>query len=330
MKHITLKHLTIFNTIKKLKRFALYSLCATLGVNMVHVNAKELSLENIDHYLANAESNYSDIVDGANKHVRWYQSQRKKTEYAIVYLHGFSASRQELSPTTENFVDQLGANAFYTRLTGHGRSDDAMAEASTEKWQTDTLEAYKIGKLIGNKVIIISTSTGGTLATWLLTQDNVEQPFANIMISPNFAVQNNSAWLLKSSWGLKIAKLINGDYNSFTPISEAHAKYWTERYPLEAVQPMLKLLDEVESTDKSKVRAPQLIIYSPKDKVIDVDEILKVEQKFINSEATLLAFDHSTDPYQHVLSGIACSPESTGDMTNAILKYVQKLANVNN
>ena len=289
MKHFALKHFTIFNDHKKLKRIALYILCVAFLINVTHVTAKELSLESIDHYLADSESNYSDIVDGASKHVRWYQGQVKKTEYAIVYLHGFSASRQELSPTTENFVDQLGANAFYTRLTGHGRSDDAMAEASVEKWQADTLEAYKIGKLIGNKVILISTSTGGTLATWLLAQDNVKQPFANIMISPNFAVQNNSAWLLKSSWGLKIAKLINGDYNSFTPISEAHAKYWTERYPLEAVQPMLKLLDDVESSDKSKVRAPQLIIYSAKDKVIDVDEILEVEQKFINSQTTLLA-----------------------------------------
>ena len=290
-------------------------------------NAQELNINQIDDYLARSEQQFSDIVDGTQKKVRWYQEQSKKTEYAIVYLHGFSASSQEISPTTETLSGKLKANAFYTRLTGHGRSDDAMAEASLDAWKKDTLEAYQIGQLIGDKVIIISTSTGGTLATWLLNQENVKPPFANIMVSPNYAVQNGSVWLLKSWLGLKTAKLINGDYNSFEPHSPEHAKYWTERYPLEAVRPMLSLLDEVEELDKSKTSSPQLLIFSPKDKVVNVDEIKKVAKQFTNSKTTLIEFTQSTDPYQHVLSGSACSSDSTEEMVTQLFSYINSLEN---
>jgi len=214
---------------------------------------------------------------------------------------------------------------FYTRLRGHGRSDDAMAEASIDTWKKDVIEAYKIGQAIGDKVVLISTSTGGTLVTWLLSQEGIEQPFANIMISPNYAVQSNTAWLLKSSWGLRFAKMVNGDYNSFTPISDAHGKYWTERYPLEAAQPMVHLLDEIDALDKSQISTQQLIVYSPNDKVIKPQKVIDVSKEFNSSKTKLHAFTQSTDPYQHVLAGIACSPESTDDMVDVLSNYVSRL-----
>ena len=290
-------------------------------------NSVELNIEQIDDYLISSEQQFSDIIDKTQKKVRWHQGQIKKTEYALVYLHGFSASSQELSPTTEILSDKLKANAFYTRLAGHGRSDDAMAEATVDAWKKDTLEAYQIGQLIGHKVIIVSTSTGGTLATWLLNQENIPSPFANIMVSPNYAVQSKTAWLLKSWLGLKIAKLINGDYNSFDPQSAEQSKYWTERYPLEAVRPMLSLLDEVKELDKSKISSPQLLVFSPKDRVVDVSEIKSVAKQFTNSKTTLVEFIHSTDPYQHVLSGKACSNDSTEKMVDELFGYINSLTN---
>lgn len=286
---------------------------------------KAPGLEKLSLVIAQSEQKYSDIVKGSEKHIRWYQNNAKRTALSLVYIHGFSASRQELSPVTERLADQLGANVFYTRLAGHGRSDDAMAQATTDAWKKDIEDAYNIGRIIGRDVIIISTSTGGTLATWLLAQPDTDQPLANIMVSPNFAIQNNSAWLLKSSWGMSLAKWIKGDYQSFTPISPAHAKYWTERYPLEAVQPMLELLDEVDELDKSPIATQQLIVYSPDDKVIDVTKITQVSKQFTNSTTQLIPFSHSKDPYQHVLAGIACSPESTDHMIELLANYINTL-----
>jgi len=310
----------------KLTALLLLSLLMTTN-NSGYAKTFSQSLTTLTQVIEESEQQYTDIVDGAEKHIRWYQGKANKSELSFVYIHGFSASRQELSPVTELLADEFSANIFYTRLRGHGRSDDAMAEATIDDWKKDLQDAHNIGRIIGNKVIFISTSTGGTLVTWLLAQEDTKQPFANIMISPNYAVQSSSAWLLKSSWGIKIAKLINGDYNSFTPISDEHAKYWTERYPLDAVTPMMQLLDEVNELDKSGVTSPQFLVYSPEDKVIKPEKIIETGKEFINSDVKLKPYRKSTDPYQHVLAGIACSPESTDHMVSVLSDYVRTLLN---
>src|SRR5262245_12954924 len=46
----------------------------------------------------------------------WFDSLRRPTEYAIVYLHGFSASQFEGAPTHEHIARQFGANLYLARL----------------------------------------------------------------------------------------------------------------------------------------------------------------------------------------------------------------------
>jgi len=287
--------------------------------------ASQLQLSSIEKTLLNSEANYSDIVNGANKTVRWFNG-TQQTEFSIIYLHGFSASRQELNPVIDSIADNLGANVFYTRLAGHGRSDDAMITGSPAKWLADTREAYDIGALIGKKVIVISTSTGGTLATWLITQSFSKDLFANVMISPNYATKNKVAGIVRWSWGLKFAKWRQGNYYSFKPYNELHAQYWTERYPFEALVPMFALLDLVKDIDKSKTTVPQLVIYSPSDQVISVKAIEKTLKEFNNSEVDTVRYKNSNDPAQHVLAGNACSPQSNEEVTDLISNYLITLS----
>ena len=80
----------------------------------------------------------------------------------------------------------MNANIFYTRLTGHGRSNAAMAEATVNDWANDAVEALEIGKQLGERVMIVGTSTGATLAAWLATYDQSNDILAHVWISPNF------------------------------------------------------------------------------------------------------------------------------------------------
>ena len=285
------------------------------------VNAQFVELE---ESIAQQESKFKDIVKGSEKQIRWHKGVKQKSPYALVYLHGFSASRQELTPTTEILADEIAANAFYTRLTGHGRSDQAMAEASVQAWKEDTLQAYEVGRQIGEQVILVSASTGGTLATWLQSQENVTNIATNIMVSPNFGVSSSAASILLWPGGLTFAKWINGDERSFMPRNEKHARYWTERYPLEAVVPMLELVEEVTELDKSEITVPQFFVYSPKDRVVDVERIEETIEEFKNSRVTAFKFTSSSDPAQHVLSGDACAPESTQSMVKIMESYITK------
>lgn len=284
----------------------------------------EVNLETLEQAIANQEAQYSDMVKGSEKLIRWHRG-KQVTDLAIVYIHGFSASRQELSPTTERLADSLGANVYYARLQGHGRSEDAMGEATVLGWKKDARQALQVGKQIGERVIVVSTSTGGTLATWLAANEFDASVLANILISPNFDVASNIARIVTWPGGLTLARWIGGDYHSFEPISEAHGRYWTNRYPIEAVLPMFELIDEVHALDKSKITTPHLMVYSPEDKVIDVDQIDQTMSEYSSAEVNAHLFTNSTDPYQHVLSGIACSPESTDEMVTLLHEYIRSL-----
>jgi esterase/lipase len=296
------------------------------------VHAGDLSLSTLDGALAQSESNYPDIVKGTEKQIVWHAQPGVKTPISIVYLHGFSATHKELSPMTENLAQRLGANTFYSRLRGHGRSDDAMAEATTNDWKADAREAYEIGALIGDKVLFIGTSTGGTLSTWLMTQPFIDsnKVLANILISPNFAINGSGTWILKSSVGMWFAKLISGDYRGFTPQNDFHAMYWTERYPMEALQPMLALLDDVDDIDKSKITTPHLLVYSPKDAVIDVEKAIETVDEMLSASVTKIPFTTSTDPAQHVLVGrgsiaVGDYQEQVDNMLSLLSAYIREL-----
>ncbi|MEL6547911.1 MAG: alpha/beta hydrolase, partial [Myxococcota bacterium] len=73
------------------------------------------SLENLEAALAAHES--GPIVDGAEKRILFHNG-KQRTKTVLVYLHGFSASRQEIAPFVETLSQRLGANAFETRLAG--------------------------------------------------------------------------------------------------------------------------------------------------------------------------------------------------------------------
>lgn len=309
---------------KSFKYLSKASLALFMAGNTQARNITPNEFADIDRLLAESEAEYSDIIEQSRKSVRWFNG-HQKTALSIIYLHGFSASSKELSPVTERLADQLGANVYYARLTGHARSSDAMTDGSVERWQADAQEAYAIGSQIGEQVILVSASTGGTLATWLLAQPFAQNIVTNIMVSPNYGLRDRMGEMVRWPWGLSIVKWVNGDYHSFEPQNELHTLYWTERYQVEALVPMIHLVDNILAMDKSRIEVPQLIIYSPDDRVISVPRINKVVAEFSASDVTLSEFKNSSDPSQHVLAGDAVAPASTDDMVTVMLGYIQGL-----
>ena len=54
----------------------------------------------------------------------WYDTLRQKTPFAIVYLHGFSASQGEGDPIHQEVAERYGMNLYLSRLSGHGIAGD--------------------------------------------------------------------------------------------------------------------------------------------------------------------------------------------------------------
>ena len=287
-------------------------------------NSHGLALDTIDDTLAKQEAQFANIKPGLEKHVRWF-TPGAKTPYALVYIHGFSASAKEISPVTEKVADALKANAYYVRLRGHARDGDAMAEATVADWKNDVSQAFEIAKLIGDRVILISTSTGGTLSTWLTSQDNdsLERVDMSILVSPNFGLANSQNEWIRWGWGLQLARWLKGDEHFFVPQNELHSLYWTERYPIEALSTMMHLVDEVNEIDVSHVSTPQHFVFSPNDQIIDVEAIHTMADQYSNAITSLNEVRDVEDPGQHVLAGDACSPSTTDAVVQLMLGLIR-------
>ena len=228
------------------------------------------ALGQIEQRIAMAESRITDIRPGLEKSIIWAGAPHQRTRYAIVYIHGFSASKEELRPVPDRIAVALGANIFYTRLTGHGRTAEAMREGSVAAWMQDLAETFQIGSMIGDKVIIISCSTGGTLvAAGMARGIFSEQLVSTVFFAPNFGVQDQMAPLLTLPLARYWAPLVGGEMQTNNPRNQLHARYWTTSYPTISLIPMMQLIDMVDNADLRTSSVPALFYFSPDDKVVD-------------------------------------------------------------
>lgn len=279
--------------------------------------------DDLESYLAESEAQFDDLTPGTEKMISWAGEVGETTPLSVVYLHGFSASRQELAPLPEQVAKQLGANLFETRFTGHGRDGKAMLEGSVNAWINDAHEAVEIGRRIGEKVVVIGVSTGATAAMWLSAQPHVDNIAALVLISPNFAPAHDLSHLLLWPWGAQLAELIIGVERHWQPHNHGHGEYWTYRYPSRALLPMMGMVNLAESVDYQALQTPTLMIYSPQDQVVDVNAIERVASQLGTSRKQVIAFHEAEDPKQHVLAGDILSASSTDALTTTIVEFVE-------
>lgn len=282
--------------------------------------------ETLEEQLHAAEQRLGDVVPGTEKRFHWAHADRRRTPLSIVYLHGYSATRQEVDPLCDELALTLGANVFYTRLAGHGRSPAAMGEVNGNDWLNDAHEALVIGRAIGERVIVVGTSTGGTLALWLAEQGLTASVAAQILISPNLGPRERASELLAGPWGAQLLALLIGDEYRWQPLNAEQAKYWTWQYPARALLPMMAVVRAVREANLQRVRMPTLIIYSPNDRVVDASRILEAHARLGTGIKPLFAIKRSGDPSNHVLAGRVLAPADTPKVRERILQFLRDLS----
>ncbi len=277
-----------------------------------------------DAYLASAESKVDGIRDGLQKEIVWaYPTSKAKTPIVLVYVHGFSASKNEIRPVPDLVAKALGANLYLARLKGHGQDGAAMGTATVNGWVNDFAESLAVAKTLGEKVIVMSTSTGGGLSTWAAGDPKLSKEMAGlVMISPNYGVQAAGSFLLTMPFGEQLANLIVGKEREFIPENELHAKYWTPKYPTKAVLPMAALTELAASVRVEDINVPALFVYSETDKVVR-PELTKAVAARWGAPATVFVLPKNDDPYSHVIAGDALSPSTTQEVTDKVLEWVK-------
>lgn len=279
----------------------------------------------LPQHLARIEARHADIVPGTEKQVYFGPAGPRRAAWAVVYLHGFSATRQETAPLTEQVAQALGAHHFATRLTGHGRGSAAMAEASVASWQADALEACAIGRLLGERMLVIGVSTGASLAAWLAQQPQCREGTAWVLVSPNFGLADRNAQIINWPGGHSLARWIIGPEHGFEARNEAHARYWTTRYPTEALFPMMAMVKLARRLPMETWRSPVLMLLAPSDGVIDTQAARNAFTRIGARDKRLVEVGDTEDAMQHVIAGRILSPGSTDRVATSIVDWARSL-----
>lgn len=85
----------------------------------------------IQAWLERREFQFSNLDPAAAKRIVWAGAKGVKTPLAIIFLHGFSATSEEIRPVPDDLAKALGANLFFTRPTGHALPGDALSPGRT-------------------------------------------------------------------------------------------------------------------------------------------------------------------------------------------------------
>jgi esterase/lipase len=249
----------------------------------------DLTIEQLEDYVQQKEADLPNLRQGNESQLIWADSIRK-TPYAVVYLHGFSASPEEGNPIHREFAKRYGCNLYMPLLAGHGIDDIESFKDLTPKDLIDSAkEALAIGQLLGEKVILMSCSTGGTLSTYLAAH-HPDQVHTLILYSPNINLFSPNAKILKWPWGLQLARMVErGKYRSFA-LDEPANNYWTTQYRIEGVIALKHLIDATQTPATwEKITQPLFLGYYYKneqeqDKVVSVKAMKKMFSKVATPE----------------------------------------------
>ncbi|HRO71960.1 MAG TPA: alpha/beta hydrolase [Chitinophagaceae bacterium] len=233
------------------------------------------ALPELEKYIREQESAHNIKPDNEARIIWHNDTLKQKTLYSLVYLHGFSASQEEGDPVHTRLAQQFGCNLYLARLAEHGlETTEPMVDLTADKLWNSAKEAFAIGKQIGNKVILIGTSTGGTLALKLAAE--YPEIAGLILLSPNIAINDPNAWILNNHWGLQIARLVKGKYNTSSDTTEIYKKYWYHRYRMESTVELEELLEtSMKASVFEKIKQPTLLLYYYKDEDHQ-DKVVKV------------------------------------------------------
>ncbi len=235
------------------------------------------------------------IKKGNSSQLYWADSAGRKTEFVLLYLHGFSACPEEGQPVAGDFARRYGMNMYAPLLAEHGLvEDEPMLHFTAEKYIESAKQALRLARLMGDSVIIMSTSTGSTAALYLASGQNAIHSL--ICYSPNVKIFDPKSSLLTRPWGLEIARLVKGNnYHQWVGVAGAD-QFWHLKYRLESLIELQRLVETtMTKATFEKIKAPTFVGYyykneAEQDAVVSVPAALDMYEALGSSRKRKVAF----------------------------------------
>jgi esterase/lipase len=160
---------------------------------------------------------------------------------------------------------RYGCNLYLARLDYHGRSEvDELKFMTPEGLYNSAKQAIAIGKKIGEEVIVVSTSTGGTLAILYAAYHDDLKGIINY--SPNIRIKQKGSFILDKPWGLQLARIIYNGKFKIDNCDDYDEKYWNCKTRVEALSELEALVENAMKVETfSRVKTPSMTAYYYKD-----------------------------------------------------------------
>jgi esterase/lipase len=280
-------------------------------------------LSQLDNYLAERESAY-DLKEGAEAKIIWNsESGVEKTDYSVVYLHGFRASHPEGDPVHRKIADSFGYNLYLSRLEEHGiHTQYPLLHLTEKKLVRSARFAFEMGRRIGHKVILMGTSTGGSLALWLASQNEFKEKISSLILySPLIRFYGIKEKLLTNSLSRKLLHIMPGKKHLIKTKGTTFAedRIWNKEYAMQGALALGAFVEHnMQDNLFSNVTSPVFIGYYYKnkrehDQVVSVPAIREMTKKL----GTRTKFVHSTN-FPEAKNHVICSSLLSKAVSNVI------------
>ncbi len=217
-----------------------------------------------------------------------------KTEYAVLYIHGFGASRGEGEYVFDRVAEKLQANTYYMRLPGHGTNKEDHANTTYKDYLDSVEEAFAMMPKLGDRILIGGCSTGATLATYLASK-YPERVAGLILVSPFYEFRDpTTSTIAGMPGGETIITTVMGEVRDARwpeddpenrKVEGYDGRWLTEQYYSAVVR--LNALRAYVAKDHiyGRIIAPTLMLYYYKDEehqdtVVSVEAMLAALAKF--------------------------------------------------
>jgi alpha-beta hydrolase superfamily lysophospholipase len=142
---------------------------------------------------------------GVPLHPRCYSqllTHGEKVDRVIVYFHGLTSCPAQADEMAQKYFD-LGYNVLLPRMFGHGEADPltySLADLTAEGLVDLANESVDIAQGLGNEVVVLGLSAGGTISSWVSQyRSDVDQ---SISISPFFGPHVVPTWATHAATNL--------------------------------------------------------------------------------------------------------------------------------
>ena len=280
----------------------------------------------IDTYLKNSEISLGDVPEEAEKKIIWSNVEKSKTEISIAFLPGFSTTNFQQKEFFNKLSEELNANIFLSRLSGHGREYPGTKQMNAENYLKDTSEALEIAKRIGNKVILVGYSLGGALTTAASFDEDLSKDlYGVILFAPAYvgSLKNISQWLFAATFLDKI----NLDCNDYI---NDEMKYDCRKYSTNLFETFDgaeggRIMSAVAEKDFSKNKVPALSFFDYDDNVLNSHETEKRLNIWGNKKSKIVIVESGErDITQHFIVGFL-NPELDEFYIREISDWIKNL-----